>query len=44
MPVNDNLKFIKTVEKIAKITGYKPIELCFMTWFVNNPERISDMP
>jgi len=44
IPVNDNLKFIKTVEKIAKITGYKPIELCLMTWFIENPERISDMP
>ncbi|MDI1471389.1 MAG: hypothetical protein QMD43_06105 [Thermodesulfovibrio sp.] len=44
MPVNDNLNFIKTVENIAKINGFRPIEICLMTWFLENPERISEMP
>jgi len=44
MPIYDDMEFIKKVEKIAKTTGYRPIELCFMTWFVNNPEKISEMP
>ena len=43
-PVNENLNFIKTVENIAKINGFRPIELCLMTWFIDNPERISEMP
>jgi len=43
-PVNDDIKFIKTVESLAQQTGYRPIELCWMTWFIGNSERISQMP
>jgi len=43
-PVYDDMEFIRKVETLAKQTGYRAIELCFMTWFVNNPERISIMP
>ncbi|GAQ95112.1 hypothetical protein TAGGR_11315 [Thermodesulfovibrio aggregans] len=43
-PVSDNMEFIKTVEEIAKQTGYRSIELCFMSWFINQPERINEMP
>jgi hypothetical protein len=30
----DDLEFIKKIEEIAKLTKYKPIELCWMTWLV----------
>lgn len=43
-PVYDNIEFIEKIEKLAKNTGYRSIELCFMTWFVNNPERVNEMP
>jgi hypothetical protein len=33
-PVNDDMKFIKKVEKIASVCGYRPIELCWMTWLI----------
>ncbi|MEM0214944.1 MAG: hypothetical protein QXU31_02950 [Archaeoglobaceae archaeon] len=33
--VEEDFEFIKTVEKIAKICNYRPIELCWMTWLVN---------
>ncbi len=36
----DDLEFIKEIERVAKITGYKPIELCWMTWFVYNFDSI----
>lgn len=32
--IEDDMEFIKTAEKIAKICGYKAIELCWMTWLV----------
>ncbi|MCS7143608.1 MAG: hypothetical protein NZ879_01150 [Archaeoglobaceae archaeon] len=32
--VEDDLEFIKTMERIAKICNYRPIELCWMTWLV----------
>jgi len=30
----DDIEFIMKIEEVAKKTGYKPIELCWMTWFV----------
>jgi hypothetical protein len=31
---SDNMEFIKCVEQIASTCGYRPIELCWMTWLV----------
>ncbi len=44
LPVYDDMEFIKKVEILAKHIGYRPIELCFMTWFIGNSERIHQMP
>ncbi len=35
----DDLEFIKWVEGLARETGYKAIELCWLTWFVQYDER-----
>lgn len=33
-PVTDDIKFVKKAEKIALYCGYRPIELCWMTWLI----------
>ena len=33
-PVNDDIEFIKKAEEIALTCGYRPIELCWMTWLI----------
>lgn len=33
-PVEEDLYFIKAMDEIAKRTGYRAIELCWMTWLV----------
>ena len=33
-PVDDNMEFVRKVEEIALICGYRSIELCWMTWLV----------
>jgi len=33
-PVNDDIEFIKKAEEIALACGYRPIELCWMTWLI----------
>ncbi len=33
-PVEEDMEFIKAVDIIAKRTGYRAIELCWMTWLV----------
>jgi len=39
-PVNDDIEFIKKTEEIAKACGYRPIELCWMTWLVQLEGKI----
>jgi len=33
-PVNDDMEFIRKAEEIALACGYRPIELCWMTWLI----------
>jgi hypothetical protein len=33
-PVEDDIEFVKMTEEIALVTGYRPVELCWMTWMV----------
>jgi len=33
-PINDDMEFTKKVEKLALACGYRPIELCWMTWLI----------
>jgi len=42
MPTTD-IEFIRLVEKIGKITGYRAIELCWMTWMVQSEADKSKM-
>ncbi|MEM2109441.1 MAG: hypothetical protein QW327_03030 [Candidatus Odinarchaeota archaeon] len=42
-PVENDLEFIKQTETIALQTGYKPVELCWMTWLIQPEGRIMRM-
>ncbi len=33
-PINDDIEFTKKAEEIALTCGYKPVELCWMTWLI----------
>jgi hypothetical protein len=33
-PIEDDILFVRKAEEIAKLCGYRPIELCWMTWFI----------
>jgi len=33
-PVNNDLEFIEKAEEVALTCGYRPVELCWMTWLV----------
>jgi len=33
-PVSDNIEFVKKAEEVALTCGYRPVELCWMTWLV----------
>ncbi|MEM3538458.1 MAG: hypothetical protein QXM29_01605 [Nitrososphaerales archaeon] len=41
-PVND-IKFIKKAEEVALTCGYRPIELCWMTWLIQPEGKMMRM-
>lgn len=36
MPTENDIDFVKTVDRIAFLTRYRTIELCWMTWLVQS--------
>ena len=42
-PVNDDIEFVRKVEKMAPKCGYRPIDLCWMTWLIQPEGRIMRM-
>lgn len=42
-PVTDDRGFIKKAEEVAIACGYRPIELCWMTWLVQPEGKIMRM-
>jgi hypothetical protein len=41
MPLADDIAFVETVHKIARATGYRAIELCWMTWLIQSEAGLS---
>lgn len=42
-PVEDDLAFVRKVGEIAERTGYRPVELCWMTWMVQPEGKMMRM-
>lgn len=42
-PIEDDILFIKRVEEIARQCGYRPIELCWMTWLIQSEGKVIRM-
>jgi hypothetical protein len=42
-PVNDDIEFVRKAEEIALACGYKPIELCWMTWLIQPEGKMMRM-
>lgn len=42
-PINDDIEFVKKVEEISYECGYRPIELCWMTWLIQPEGKIMRM-
>jgi hypothetical protein len=36
MPTNKDMELIGTIEQIARLSGYRPIEICWMTWLIQS--------
>ncbi|MEM3444816.1 MAG: hypothetical protein QW115_02450 [Thermoplasmata archaeon] len=42
-PVEEHFAFIRKCEEIARACGYRPIELCWMTWLVQEQGKVLRM-
>jgi len=42
-PVNDDIEFVRKAEEVALTCGYKPIELCWITWLVQAEGKMMRM-
>lgn len=42
-PVNNDLEFVKKTEEVALKSGFRPIEICWMTWLIQPEGKIMRM-
>lgn len=42
-PVYNDIEFVREAEEVALMCGYRPIELCWMTWLVQSEGKITRM-
>jgi len=42
-PVDNDMEFIRKAEKVALACGYRPIELCWMTWLIQPEGKVMRM-
>ncbi len=43
LPTAGDLELVYTIDRIAESTGYRPIELCWMTWMVQSEGKVIRM-
>lgn len=43
MPTKGDIELIRTVEQMSKLSGYRPIEICWMTWLIQSEGKIMRM-
>jgi len=42
-PVSNDMEFVKKAEEVALASGYRPIELCWMTWLIQPEGKMMRM-
>jgi hypothetical protein len=43
MPVQKDMELISTIERMARLSGYRPIEICWMTWMIQSEGNMTRM-
>ncbi|MFO7773003.1 MAG: hypothetical protein R6V59_03540 [Dehalococcoidia bacterium] len=43
MPTENDMDLINTIEHMARMSGYRPIEICWMTWLVQSEGNMIKM-
>jgi len=43
MPTEKDMELINTIECMARVSGYRPIEICWMTWLIQSEGNVIRM-
>jgi len=43
MPTEKDMELINTIECMARVSGYRPIEICWMTWMIQSEGNVIRM-
>ena len=43
MPTEKDLELVSTIERMARLSGYRPIEICWMTWLIQSEGNVIRM-
>jgi hypothetical protein len=43
MPTDEDMKLLATIEQMARLSGYRPIEICWMTWLIQSEGNVIRM-
>jgi hypothetical protein len=43
MPIEGDIELIRSIQKIADLSGYRPVEICWMTWLIQPEGNVMRM-
>jgi hypothetical protein len=43
MPTEKDLELVNTIDRMAVLSGYRPIEICWMTWLIQSEGKVIRM-
>ena len=43
MPTVRDLELVNTIDRMAVLSGYRPIEICWMTWLIQTEGKVVRM-
>ena len=43
MPTEKDMELINTIDRMARVSGYRPIEICWMTWLIQSEGNVIRM-
>jgi hypothetical protein len=43
MPTAKDLELVNTIDRMAELSGYRPIEICWMTWLIQTEGKVVRM-
>jgi hypothetical protein len=43
MPTQGDMELIKTIDRMSELSGYRPIEICWMTWLIQSEGNMMRM-